>query len=185
MRDWAELAGLDDLRGFLEMLPRALLRPDLYDAVGASIGLQRGHRPIDRVGERLLDVDVLAGRDRIDDDLAVPMVGRGDVHGIDVLAIENAAVVLARLDRHAILFVLERRDPTIEPGLEHIRSGDVLRVGMFQEEVRDLGAPAAAPDQAEAHTIVGALHTRPRACRHRRHNRAAGRGPEKLATRDG
>ena len=32
VRDRAELAGLDDLRGLLEMLPRALLRPDLWVA---------------------------------------------------------------------------------------------------------------------------------------------------------
>ena len=47
----------------------------------------------DVVGARLLDVDVLAGVQRQQRDRRVPMVGRGDRHGVDGRIVKNAAEV--------------------------------------------------------------------------------------------
>ena len=46
-----------------------------------------------RQRQRLLDVDVLAGVGRVDGDLRVPVIGRGDQHRIEVLLLEQLAVV--------------------------------------------------------------------------------------------
>ena len=44
--------------------------------------------------QRLLDVDVLAGAQRRDGHERVPVIGRGDDHRVDVLAVEHLAEVL-------------------------------------------------------------------------------------------
>ena len=44
--------------------------------------------------QRLLDVDVLAGRAGVDRHRHVPVVGRGDQHGVDVLAGQQLVIVL-------------------------------------------------------------------------------------------
>src|SRR5688500_14484184 len=41
VRDLPQLAVLHDLRGFLEVSPRALLRAELDDALGALVGVER------------------------------------------------------------------------------------------------------------------------------------------------
>ena len=48
---------------------------------------------VDRVGHRLLDVDVLAGGERVERHLPVPVVRRGDEHRVDALVVEQAPVV--------------------------------------------------------------------------------------------
>ena len=46
------------------------------------------------VGQRLLDVDVLAGGAGVDGHRHVPVVGAADQDGVDVLAVEELAIVL-------------------------------------------------------------------------------------------
>ncbi len=78
----------------------------------------------------------------------------------------------------------EGGDARVEPFLEHVARGDVLRVLVPQEEIRDLGAAAAAADEGEPHAVVGALHARPRARRSRRqHGQSCGRS-EKIPPRE-
>ena len=60
----------------------------LFAGLGDSAGL------VDRVGHRLFAVDVLARLHGVDGHLGVPVVGRGDQDSVDVLAIEEPAVVL-------------------------------------------------------------------------------------------
>ena len=55
----------------------------LLDRLGDLAGL------VDRVGHRLFAVDVLAGLHGVDRHLGVPVVGRGDQDGVDVLALED------------------------------------------------------------------------------------------------
>ena len=71
-----------------------LLRADLHDAVGLLGDLAELLPLVDRERERLLAVDVLAGLHGVDADLGVPVVGRADDDGVDVLAVEDLAVVL-------------------------------------------------------------------------------------------
>ena len=46
-----------------------------------------------RVGDGLFAVDVFARLHGIDQDAHVPVVGRGDDHGVDIFAVEQRAVV--------------------------------------------------------------------------------------------
>ena len=147
---------------------RPPLRADLDDAVvpprrlDDPPALAHGHR------QRLLDIDVLprgAGHRRLD---RVPVVRRGDDHGVDVLAVEQAAEVLDPLDRpaevglsrgDALAQVLEAGvDPVVRPvevGLVDVGQGDDLRIGMGAEGVQDLDAAVAHADAAEVHPIIG------------------------------
>ena len=70
VRDVAEHAAVEDLLGLGEVIPAALLRADLDDLLALLVGVEHRVEPLDRVGRRLLDVDVLAGGDRVDGLLA-------------------------------------------------------------------------------------------------------------------
>ena len=91
----------------------------------------------DGVRRRLLDVDVLAGRDRVDRLLAVPVIGRGDEHGVDVLAIEDAAVVADDVELEGLA---RRRHPRIELRLVDLGAGDPLHVRLPRERVEHAAA---------------------------------------------
>ena len=97
-RDLAQRAGVHRL-GELRVHPRrAAMHADLDDPV--VLPRRVDHRPAldDRHRQRLLDVHVLArpaGGDHLD---GVPVVGRRDHDGVDVLAIEHRAEVLDARD---------------------------------------------------------------------------------------
>src|SRR5262249_46384529 len=52
----------------------------------------------DRQRERFFTIDVLAGLHGLDGDLRVPVVGGNNRHDVDVLAVEDLAVVLVHRD---------------------------------------------------------------------------------------
>ena len=94
--DLAQLAAADRGHGAAEQreLVAPLLRADLHHLAGL---LDRGHELlafVDRQRQRLFAIDVLAGLERRQRDLGVPMVGRADRDRFDVLAIEQLAIVL-------------------------------------------------------------------------------------------
>ena len=97
------------------------LRPDLQhlavplDRVAQLDGL------LDGVRHRLFDIDVLAGRHGVDGDLAVPVVGRGDQHGVDVVAFEQLAIVEIAFAAADVLG--SRETPLID-----IANGDDLQI---------------------------------------------------------
>lgn len=71
----------------------APLRADLEDALGLVEHLDDLLPLVDGEGQRLFAVDVFAGLHRLDRQLGVPVVGRDDRHDVDVLAVENAAII--------------------------------------------------------------------------------------------
>ena len=94
-------AGPDDLGQLGVQARRPPLEADLDDAVVLPRRLDHPPALTDGRGERLLGVDVLpggAGGRHMD---RVPVVGSGDDHGVDVLAVEQAAEVLHPLRRPA------------------------------------------------------------------------------------
>ena len=97
-RDLAELAGLNDLLALDPVLPAALLRAGLDDLLRRLDGLHHLGAFFDRVRDRLLDVDVLAGGDRVERHLLVPVIRRADEHRVDLAVVEDAPV-LGRLER--------------------------------------------------------------------------------------
>ncbi len=68
----------------------------LADALVLFDGLHHGSAFLDAVRQRLLAIDVLSGLARHDRGDSVPVVGRGDDDGVDILAIEHAPKVARR-----------------------------------------------------------------------------------------
>ena len=91
--DRAELAAAEILEGLVTGRAGAALRAHLDHA--AVLAGRGDHLPAfpDVVGQRLLDVDVLARLAGPDGGQGVPMVGRGDDDGVDVLVVEQLADV--------------------------------------------------------------------------------------------
>ena len=126
------------------------LAADLNDAIGGARGLD-DLRPIGvDVDHRLLEVDVLAGLHRIDGGRLVPVVGRRDQDGIDILARENLAVVAGGEDVRP-------------PELLAVGQAAVIAIGHGDEFdsrnlYRDAGivlALDAGADQRELDVVIG------------------------------
>ena len=83
------------------------MHADLADPLVDAHGLDDLGPFLDLQGQRLLDVDVFAGVGRIDGDQRVPVIGRGDQHRVEVLLLEQLAVVAvgARARRLLLRFV--------------------------------------------------------------------------------
>ena len=157
MGDLPQLALLYDLRGFLEVRPRPLLRAELDDAVGALVGAERFDGAFDRVRQRLLEIDILAGGHGVNQHLAMPVVRRRDVDDIHVLAIENSTVILIALDLHVLLQTGQLLGPLLQPGRVGVAVGNVLDVGIVPDELGCHRSSAAArADQAYANLVVRA-----------------------------
>ena len=92
----AQLSRLHDLVSFLELRHTALLHSDLHDPVVPILRFQCGRPFVQMMRERLFDVHVLARRTSGREHGDVLVIGRGNEHRIDVLAIENSAIVLHR-----------------------------------------------------------------------------------------
>ena len=174
--DVAEDAAVEDLLRFHEVIPAALLGPDLDDLLALTVGVEHGVQPRHRVRRRFLDVDVLAGGNRIDGLLAVPVIRRADQYRVDVLAFEDAPVVpnhieLERLPR--------RRHERIELRLVHFGASHPLHVRLPRERVEHPARAVAAADHRQTDPVVGALHAedRPR----RRNRQGGGRSLQELA----
>ena len=78
---------------------RPLLAADLEDALVLARRLDHQPAFADREAHRLLGIDVLAGLAGVDADQRPPVVGRGRDDGVDVLAVEQLAIVLVRRRR--------------------------------------------------------------------------------------
>ena len=126
---------------------------------------------LDRVRDRLLDVDVLARGDGVERHLLVPVIGRPDQHRVDLAVVEDAAV-LGRLERGRAgnLRGLE------EPRLEDVAERDDLDAGDRLELVHQAAGAAARADDRDADAVVGALDGR--ACHPGAHGNARCRSEE-------
>ncbi len=125
------------------------LAADLEDAIGGARGVD-DLRPIGvEVDHRLFEVDVLARVHGVDGSLLVPVIGRGDEDGVDVLAGEDLAVVAGGE---------EVRAPQLlrvgEAAVVAIGDGDELDAGNLQGEARVALALDAGADQGKLDVVV-------------------------------
>ena len=155
MGDRAERAAVEIRLGVLEMIPASLLRADLHDLLAFLIRGEHRIDPGDRVGGRLLDVDVLPGGHGIDHLLAVPVIRGGNQHRVDVAAIENTAIVSVDLKVEGLAC---RRHPRIELRLVDFGSRQELAIGVARERVEDASAAVAGANDAHADPVIRALH---------------------------
>ena len=94
LENLADPAALDQLARLLDVGHAPLLHADLHDLPVPILGLDDRRAFGEIVGQRFLDVDVLAGVAGIDRHRHVPVVGAADQDGVDVLAVEDLAIVL-------------------------------------------------------------------------------------------
>ena len=141
---------------FHEVIPAPLLRADLDDQVRILVvGVEHHVDARDVVRNRLLDVDVLAGGERVGRDPGVREVGRADEHRVDVVAVEHTTIVADDVERLG-----ERAIGALEVGLLVLRdlaSHRELHVVVARERVEHATGPAAHADDGHPHAVVGAL----------------------------
>ena len=93
-RDLPQRLGIEVLLlGLDVVLARALLHSDLADALVDSGRIDHARSLLDPEGERLFHVDVFARVEGVDGDRSVPVVGRGDQNGIDLLKFQQLRVI--------------------------------------------------------------------------------------------
>ena len=184
LRDPAETPLGHDGHRLGEEVERApLLGAHLHDPPRLLLHPANEFALVDRQRERLLAVDVLAGEHRLHDGLRVPVVGRGDVDHVHVLAFQDPPVVVVDVG-------LPTGMPLVEPGgPPRIDVGDRHDIdpvlGRFDVEVGD----AARADQPKGDAVVlGPRFVRQGAgrreeIRHRRGSEATGARREKIAPR--
>ena len=138
----------------MEVIPAALLRADLDDLLALLVGVEHRVDARNVVRGGLLDVDVLARRQRVDHLLRVPVIRRGDQDRIDVLAIEDPAVIADHVELEGLP---RRRHPRVELRLVHLGGGDPLDVRLPRKGVEHAAPAVAAADDRHPDAIVGAL----------------------------
>jgi hypothetical protein len=122
----------------------------LHDSLVAACGLDHATAFVDSHRKRFLHVHVLAavaGGDALD---RMPVVGRGDHHRVEILAIEQLAEIGQRLGAAVDLGV-----GLFQCRLVHVAKGDDLHVGVRQEGVHQLAAPVSHADASQPDTVVG------------------------------
>ena len=138
----------------------------LHDAVVLAGRLD--HLPAfeDVVGGRLLHVHVLAGLAGPDRHQRVPVIGRGDHDGVDVLALQELAHV--GVGRDLLVALLETLHLRSEIGVVDVAQGHDADAGdlaemriSFSAHAADLH-PRADADHGQANVIVGAGGSQPR-----------------------
>ena len=136
-------------------------------------------RLLDRVRHRLFAVDMLARFERIAGDLGVPVVGRGDQHGVDIVTLEDFAIV-------AVTFRLrDRLGPRDSPPI-NVADGDdldVVGLGPLHQPGNVTGPLPADADHSHANAIIGADCRRRRQTGHRHGSGRRHGSPNKLSTR--
>ena len=134
-----------------------LLRAVLEDDPVAIDGLDHGPAFGDGPAERLLTIDVLAGLGGGDGDQGVPVVGRGDVDGVHVVAGKDLAEVVVRRAGSGALLLFHLSLCGVSPLLAHVADRHVTHVvpaqehrpGEAQADGRDLDAIAGGRASVE------------------------------------
>ena len=132
---------------------RAALRADLYGDL-VFLG-RRDHRLslVDGAARRLLHVDMLAPFRRVHHLHGVPVIGRGHHDAVDVLAIEDIAIIAIHVDVRAGRF----RGVGESVLIDVANRGNVhlVAVGSTLHVTQVIAAHAAHADMAEGEPLVG------------------------------
>src|SRR5690242_19918784 len=126
------------------MFGRALLHADLTDSVVLARSLDDRHTFINQTCQRLLDVDVVSGVERIDGDRGMPVIRDSNENGIETVHGEELAVVNEGLGIRS--FGLG----PVEVLAIYVAERVHLNVGTIQEKLHVVASPIAETDDPEA-----------------------------------
>jgi hypothetical protein len=125
------------------------VRADLRDAVVAAGGFDHAAAFVNGDRQRLFAINVFAGVAGGNGLNCVPVVRRGDDHGIEISPLEQLAEVAIGLSLASELFV--------GPGqirLEDVAQRDDVHIAVFEKRVEQLRAAVAHADETEADAFV-------------------------------
>ena len=150
----AEIALPDKLLGRSIVTPAALLGAHLHHAVVLAGHLGHPLAFVDEERHWFFDVDVFASRAGHHGHHGVPMVGRGDHHGLDVLVIQHFAEVAIRLRAAAQL-----GDALIHARRIGLGEGHHIGVLLVLEVEDMLRADEPVANETDADAVVGPQDT--------------------------
>ena len=158
-QDLADQPRIEFLANEIDHRLRRPLHADLHDEAGLLPDAGNLQRFLDRAGHRLFAVDVLAGIERIDDLLGMPVIGRADADRVQVLFGEHVAVidVLRRVVAVLLLDVVGDHLTLVVPDLGNGGNFDVSPFVLELAERFNVCPEAAATgaDHADADPLVG------------------------------
>src|SRR5688572_23746678 len=143
--DRAEPPVAQELDGLAEHSSASPLRAGGHDATVAACRLDHSPSFDDVVADRLLAVDVLAGLTGPDRHQRMPVVGRGDRHGVDVAILEHATEVGLRFRIAAPLLLHEGEGAREMPFVDVDDMGDANVLNPGKVLVVVLPAAACGP----------------------------------------
>src|SRR5207302_2057218 len=85
LRNAAEAAALNEVYGIAEVAPTALLHAALEDLFAGTDGTSEGRAFLNSMSHRLFQIDIFAGGDGVHGHAHVPVVGRSDDDGGDLV----------------------------------------------------------------------------------------------------
>jgi len=184
VRDIADEAAMDDLRGFAEVrkgtLPRASLPDNIVRLDYTNNRLLLG----DGVREGLFAVDVFLMRCGLNRDDGVPVVGNRNHHRVDIGTHEKLAEIVIR----CAIFIAVVAVDGVECGLEvigfDVACGDDLTVGQLEKCFGVVGALHAPADDTNRDAI-GSSSARGAKVRTGRDGDGSSSRSEKMAAREG
>ena len=156
----ADAAVADQFAGLAEPGVGPLLAACLEDAFFAGHGITQDPPLVDRVGQGFLDVGVLAVAHGVERSEDMPVVGRANQHGIDVVAAGDfAKVAVSGAIRIAIVLV-DRGHDRVEVGLVDVAHREDLDALMGHEILHDAHAASARANQAQGDAVAGRVVAR-------------------------
>ena len=153
--DLAHQLGLEKAERVGELSGRGPLVPDLHDALFAGVLVRRAHAlgVVHRERHGLFLVDVLAGIERGGEAFGVQMLRGGDQYGIDILVLQQAAIVKVGFGVGRNAFHVFQA-----AGVD-VGRADAFGVGAGDRLAENLGAAGAGSDDADADALVCAKNS--------------------------
>ena len=131
------------------------LAADLKDAVRGADGVDNLRAIGVDVNHRLFEIDILASLHGVDCGLLVPMVGRGDEDGINILAGKDLTVIAGREEIGAPQLFAVGKAAIVAVG-----DGDQLDAGNLHRGARVPLALDAGADKGELDDVIGRFRRR-------------------------
>ena len=154
--DFAELAGIVNLFGLGVEHGTDALAADGDHAIVLVRGLHHGESVFDGVRHGLLAVDVFAGGAGIFEDVAMLVVHGGDEDGVDILAIEDGAIVAGGGD----VGILDGFPRGGVAAVVEVADGDALNAGNLERSFEMFASANAGADGGEANGVAGSDRAR-------------------------
>ncbi len=153
--DLADQPFLDKLHSLLEICVRSPLRTDLHDAIVVPRRLYHPLAFLNSTRSGSLDIDVLASLAGEQHLQSVPMIRRGDHHGIDVLAIKTFAKILV-----ASCCAVSGFEPLVKVRPKNAAHRYNFRVGLLKNVCHDVEAFIPCADHTYTYLLLGTHHPR-------------------------